>query len=294
MSPLAERLARGPAVLLDGGFGTMLMARGLAAGEPPEVWNRTHPGDVTAVHRAYVEAGSDAVHANCFGGNAARLGKHGIGAEHVAELCTAAIVLARAAGPRFVIGDVGPTGEYLPPVGTGELAAWRAMFAEQGRALAEAGPDALHLETMSDLREALVALEALHEVAPGVPVLASLTFERRKRGFFTVMGDPLGPSLRRLYDAGAVAVGANCSVTSADVHDLCAEARAATDAPLVVQPNAGAPRLVNGRLAYDQEPERFADEMATLFDLGVAALGGCCGTDPRFVAALARRLRRTD
>lgn len=291
MSALVERLARGPTLLLDGGLGTMLIARGLAVGEPPEVWNRTRPDDVAAAHRAYVEAGSDAVHANCFGGNATRLGAHGLGAE-LSELNGAAVALARSAGPRFVLADVGPTGEYLPPVGKAELSAWRTVYLEQGRALAATLVDGFHLETMSDLREALCALEALHEVAPDMPVLASLTFERKRRGFFTVMGDPLGPSLRRLAEAGAAAVGMNCTLTSADVRVLCAEARDATDAPLVIQPNAGRPRLVGTELRYDQDPERFADDMAALPALGAAALGGCCGTDPRFIAALSRRLDR--
>ena len=292
MSALVERLTRGPTLLLDGGLGSMLIARGLAVGEAPEVWNRTRPDDVAAVHRAYVEAGSDVVHANCFGGNATRLGAHSLGAE-LSALNGAAVALARSAGPRFVLADVGPTGEYLPPVGKGELGAWRSVYLEQARALAESQGDGFHIETMSDLREALCALEALHEVAPDVPVLASLTFERRRRGFFTVMGDPLGASLRRLAEAGAAAVGANCTLTSADVRDLCAEARAATDAPLVVQPNAGTPQLVDGQLRYAQDPERFAEDMAALPALGVAAIGGCCGTDPRFIAALSRRLGRT-
>jgi 5-methyltetrahydrofolate--homocysteine methyltransferase len=123
--------------------------------------------------------------------------------------------------------------------------------------------------------------------------LISLTFERKKRGFFTVMGDPLVASLVELAAAGATAVGANCSVTSAEMRDLVDEAIAGVGAPLVIQPNAGAPRTTtDGVVWYDQSPEEFADDMAAIAARGVAVVGGCCGTDDRFIASLSRRLQR--
>ncbi len=286
MIGLAERLGGGPLLLLDGGMGTLLMAQGLPAGQPPELWNVERPGAVTAAHRAYVEAGCDAVHTNSFGGSPVRLLHFGL-AERCEELNAAAVRAARAAGPRFVIGDVGPTGEYLPPVGQGDPAAWRAGFERQVRALASAGVDAVHLETMSDLREALLALAAARAAAPGLPVLASLTFDRKRRGFFTVMGNPLLESLRALREAGAAAVGANCSIPSEAMAELARQA--AETGPLVVQPNAGQPRATDQGLRYDQEPWQFAADLAPLAGT-VAALGGCCGTDPRFIAALAGAL----
>ncbi|MBI2894219.1 MAG: homocysteine S-methyltransferase family protein [Deltaproteobacteria bacterium] len=289
MTGLAERLTGKRPLVLDGGLGTMLIARGLGPGEPPESWNVNRPDDVASIHRAYVEAGSEAVHTNSFGATAARLGPRGL-AGRASELAAASVGLARSSGARFVLGDVGPTGEYLPPVGRGDPAAWRRDFLALGRALAGAGVDAFHVETMSDLREALVALEALREAAPSVPVLVSMTFEKKPRGFFTVMGDGLAPALSKLARAGAAAVGANCSVTSEDMLALASQARAAVQAPIVLQPNAGAPRLEDGRLRYDQAPERFAEDMVEVRALGVEALGGCCGTDPRFIAALRRGL----
>lgn len=292
MNAFLARLTSGPTLLLDGGLGTMLMARGLARGAAPELWNQERPDVVTAVHRAYVEAGSDAVHTNSFGGSPARLAAFGLAAR-CEELNRAAVQAAQASGARFVIGDVGPTGEYLPPVGHGDLAVWRAGFERQVRALAEAGVDAFHLETMSDLREARLALDAVRSVAPGLPVMASLTFERKKRGFFTIMGNPLADGLRALAEAGAAAVGANCSLTSADMVDLAREARQAVSGPLVIQPNAGLPEMTVAGMRYAQEPEEFARELAPLAGWGVAALGGCCGTDPRFIAALRARLRPT-
>jgi 5-methyltetrahydrofolate--homocysteine methyltransferase len=286
VSAFLDRLREGPTLLLDGGLGSMLLARGLARGQAPESWNEERGEDVTRVHRAYVEAGSEAIHTNSFGGHPARLAHAGL-AERCEAVNAAAVRLARAAEPRFVLGDVGPSGGYLPPVGRADPAEWRAGFERQGRALAEAGPDALHVETMSDLREALVALEALKTVAPQLPVIVSMTFARNKRGFFTVMGNPLVASLRGLAAAGADAVGVNCTLSSPDMADLAAELMAAALAvPLVVQPNAGQPQLVADGVRYAQQPEVFAGDMARVAALGVAAVGGCCGTDPSFIAAL--------
>jgi 5-methyltetrahydrofolate--homocysteine methyltransferase len=290
------RLRRGPCLLLDGGLGSELIARGLPQGTPPERWTLERPAELAAVHRAYVEAGSEAVHANTFGANGARLERFGLGAR-MEELNLAAVALARASGAAFVIADVGPTGEYLPPVGTADPGHWRNHFLAQARVLAGSGVDAFHIETMTDVREALVALECLREAAPGVPVMVSLTFERRRRGFFTIMGDPLGASLARLALAGAVAVGANCGLASGDMRELAREllslppAPGTESVPFVIQPNAGRPELAAAGVRYAQDPLEFASDLASLLPAPrLAALGGCCGTDPRFVAALRARM----
>ncbi len=291
MSAFRERILAGAPIVLDGGLGTALIARGLPRGTPPELWNLERGDVVTAVHRAYVEAGSEAVHANTFGANPVRLAAFGLD-DRCERINREAIALARAAGPRFVIADVGPTGEYLPPVGTGDLARWRGAFARQARALADAGVDALHIETMTDLREARVALEVLLAEAPAIPVLASMTFERKKRGWFTIMGDPLVESLRALAAGGAIAVGANCSITSREMGALVDEALLEIAAPLVAQPNAGTPEVnTDGSLHYHQSHDEFAAEMTSVAARGARLVGGCCGTDHRFISALRSRLR---
>jgi len=287
----AARLASGPCLLLDGGMGSMLLAHGLAAGESPESWNLTRGDAVVAVHRAYVEAGCDAVQTNTFGAHPLRLAATGLGADSLPAIVASAVRHARAAAPRFVIGDVGPSGDYLPPVGNADPEDLRRGYALLGRAFTVAGVDALHVETMSDLAEARLALAELLRAAPGIPVMVSLTFESRRRGFFTVMGDRLETALVELVGEGAVAVGANCTLASGEFVALAAAARAAVDAPLVFQPNAGAPRFDGSAARYDQSPEAFAADVAAIADAGAAAVGGCCGTDPRFLAALARRLR---
>jgi len=290
-SKFLARLRDGEPLVLDGGFGTMLIAHGLPRGAPPDAWTLERPEVLESIHRAYVEAGSEAVHANTFGANAVRLARFGL-ADKMAELNAAAVARARSAGAGFVIADVGPTGEFLPPVGTATPEALRAAFVAQGQALAATDVDALHIETMTDLREAKLALEALRESAPNLPVLVSLTFERKKKGFFTLMGDALAAALREVAEAGAVAVGANCSITSADMQVLATEALAAVQVPVVLQPNAGTPEVVDDKVIYRQVPEAFAEDMAAAAAAGVRAVGGCCGTDPRFIVALCARLGR--
>ncbi len=277
-------------LLLDGGFGSALMARGLSRGDPPDLWNLERAEVVTAVHHSFVAAGSDAVQTNSFGANPIRLEAFGL-EERCEEINRAATALARSARPRWVIGDVGPTGEYLPPVGNGDESRWYAAFERQARTLAANGIDAFHVETMSDVREARTALQALLSAAPNIPVMVSMTFEKKKRGFFTVMGDPLVVSLNGLASEGAFVVGANCSITSPEMHELADVALAGVSAPMVIQPNAGAPRIgPDGTFRYEQSPDEFASDMAAIAARGVRVVGGCCGTDGRFIEALRHRL----
>lgn len=293
-SALASRLLDGPCLLLDGGLGTMLQARGLRPGDAPDRMNLEQPAIVTAVHAAYVEAGSEAVHANSFGANPARLAHFGL-APRCEEINRRAVELARAARPAFVIADIGPTGEYLPPIGNGDLERWSDGFRRQAAALLESGADGIHLETFSDLQEALAALRAVRGLSLEVPVLASLTFDRRKRGFFTVMGNPLVPSLRQLLEEGATVAGANCTLGSRDMAALAAEALASlADAGgrLVFQANAGQPRPAAAGVVYDQDPAEFVADLEAAIAGGAAAIGGCCGTEPRHIRLLAERLRR--
>jgi len=288
MNLLDRRLADGPWVLLDGGMGSMLLAAGLAPGDAPERMNLVRPEIVTQVHAAYVAAGSEAVQTNTFGGNPIRLAHFDL-ADRCGAINRRAVELARAAGPGFVVGDIGPTGEYLPPVGSGDPGRWAEAFEEQGRALIDAGVDAIHIETMSDLREAEIALQAVRRCAIEIPVLVSLTFERKKRGFFTVMGNPLVESLTRILRAGADVAGANCSIASGDLRELAAQAQNGVDGRLVFQPNAGLPVTKADGVHYDQTPEEFAGDVAPLVTAGAAAIGGCCGTNPEFIRALRQR-----
>jgi 5-methyltetrahydrofolate--homocysteine methyltransferase len=273
-------------LLLDGGLGTMLIEMGLAPGQAPEAWVLEHPDRVREAHRRYFAAGCHLVHAVSFGGTRLKLAAAGLGAR-CAEINRRAIELAREVAPAggLCAGDVGPTGLLFPPMGEAEEARLEASFREQCALLAEAGADLLSIETMYDLREALAAVRAA--VATGLPVLCSMTFDAKRRGAFTMVGDPLAPSLAALRAAGAHAVGMNCSVTSGPMLAMVAEARAALGpaAAIVAQPNAGQPRPTPEGIVYDADPEAFAADLRAMAEAGAGLLGGCCGTDERFLSA---------
>ena len=285
---LAE-LLRERVVLLDGGLGSILIATGLPAGVAPEWWNLEHPDRVAEIHRAYVDAGSDVVHANTFGANPLRLAVAGLSGR-CREINAAAVAIAREAssGRALVAGDVGPTGQMLPPVGNATIEEIREAFHRQVEALVAAGADIISIETMSDLREATAAVDAAH--ATGLAVIASMTFEARRRGFFTIMGDPLISSLAALAAAGADAVGCNCTVGSAQMLAMVQAAAPALPVPFAAQPNAGLPRLTPDGVIYDVGSQMFAEDVAAMVAAGARAVGGCCGSTPAFIAEIRRRL----
>ncbi len=290
--PLLE-LAKTRTVLFDGAMGTELMARGLGPGLPPELWNADRPDAVREVHAAYFEAGADVVSTNSFGATPLKLAAHGLEARAF-ELNRAAARLAREAAPagRFVAGSMGPTGKFLEPQGPATVEELTAAYAEQARALADGGVDLLIVETQYDLREALAALRGAKSVA-GLPVFVTLTFGSFPRGCFTIMGDPAGRAAAELERAGADAVGANCTLTT-DRMAACVRAlRAATALPLVAQANAGQPEAgADGKVRYAQTVEEYVRHVPEILEAGAAFVGGCCGTNPDTVRALARIIRR--
>ena len=212
-------------VLLDGGMGTALIARGLTGGGCSELWNVKRADDVLAVHVGYLAAGSVAIQTNTFGGTALALASHGLASEMETLNREGAYIARRAveehgAGGRIVAGNMGPSGRFLPPVGDVKLDELTDAFAAQAAVLAAAGVDYIAIETMSDMEEALCALRGVRR-ATDLPVTVCLTFECRPRGFFTVMGNPLQGAAKTLADAGADAVGANCSIASDDMLEAC-------------------------------------------------------------------------
>ncbi len=288
----ADLLDRG-ILLLDGGMGSMFIAAGLDAGKAPEWWVVEHPDRIADAHAAYADAGADVVHAVTFGANPVKLAAVGLD-DRAEEVNRRAVEIARGAVPGDVLvaGDLGPTGKFFPPMGDATGERLRDAFDRQVGWLADAGVDLISIETMYDLREAEAAVEAAH--ASGLPVLASMTFDRRKRGFFTLVGDRVVPSLGALRRAGADAVGFNCSVESEPMIDLVREAAAGVDAPLVAQPNAGQPRPTPDGVVYDADPGQFVADLLRMVEVGARIVGGCCGTDPAFIAAARRALDSLD
>jgi 5-methyltetrahydrofolate--homocysteine methyltransferase len=287
-------LAKTRTVVLDGGLGTELMKRGLSQGTAPELWNVEQPAAIQAVHRDYFDAGSDAVATNSFG--ASRLKLEGLGLTgRCLELNRAAAVNAVAVRPagRFVAGSMGPTGKFLKPQGEYTEGQFEDSFAEQARGLAEGGADFLILETFFDLREALCGLWGAKKAAPNLPVFVTLTYNRTKRGFFSMMGDGIAAATAALEKNGVAAVGANCTLVSGAMIELAADLRRATALPTIVQPNAGQPEMrEDGSTGYAQTPDQFAEDMVRIAAAGTNFVGGCCGTTPDFIRRLSERLPR--
>jgi len=286
VEPFLERLRRGPAVLGDGAWGTMLIQRGLPTGDAPERVCLERPGLLSEIAALYLEAGAEVVTTNTFGANPERLALHGLGGR-LEEICRAAVAaVRRAVGDRaWVSGSIGPTGRLLAPLGDLDAAAAAAGFARQAAALAAAGADLLCVETMTDLAEAELAVRAAREAGPYLPVVATMSFEATRRGFFTVMGNAPKDAAPRLAAAGADVVGANCG-DGATMAGIARELRASGAVFVAVRPNAGLPALAGGALSWPETPEAMAARLPELLDAGVALVGGCCGTTPDHVRAL--------
>jgi len=265
----------------------MLQAVGLPPGVSPEGWLLENPEAVVGVHRSYVEAGSDLILTCTFGATRPRLERTGLG-HRLGEINQRAVEIARdAAGEQaYVAGDIGPLGEFLAPLG--ELTYQEAVdiFAEQAAALAEAGVDVLYVETMSALEEARAAVEGALHVSGGVPVTATLSFDSHGR---TNMGVRPEEAAHALIGLGADAFGANCGATL-DMTLGAVETmhRLSPEMPLVAKPNAGMPRLVGDQVVYDATPEMMASYAQRFVELGARVVGGCCGSTPEHIAAIAQ------
>jgi len=283
-------LAKKRTVLFDGAMGTMLMAAGLKAGESPELWNIEKRSLVVDIHRKYFEVGSDVVHTNTFGGNAIKLADRGL-SEKMEIINVLAAELAKEACPagKFVAGDIGPTGKLIKPLGDLVLEEAEEAFLGQAQALVKGGADLISIETMFSLEEALAALRAAKRLGQ-VMVIAGLTFNRTKKGFFTMMGEGVNQAVSAFTEAGADVIATNCSLGSRDMIDLTKELRGATQKPILVQPNAGKPVTQKGVTSYQQAPAEFAQDGKEIKSFGADMIGGCCGTTPEFTRALAQML----
>ncbi len=273
---LARVLAGEDFLVFDGAMGTQLQARGLAAGEIPELLCLTNPAEVTEIHAAYVAAGSEVVTTNTFGANRTKLGD----AATVEQIFDAAVACARASGARYVAADIGPTGSLLQPMGTLSFDEAYKLFAQQVQAATTAGADLFIIETMADLAEAKAALLAAKEHSD-LPIFVTMTFDEDGRTFLGTTPEVAAVTLSAL---GANVVGINCSLGPADVAPLVERMLPWASCPVMVQANAGLPHVEEGRTLYSIGPEEYCTAVADMLDVGVTVIGGCCGTSPAFIA----------
>ena len=263
-------------LLFDGAMGTQLQARGLAAGEVPELLCLTNPQQITQIHQAYVQAGSEVVTTNTFGASAPKLGD----AATVEEVFSAAVACAKASGARYVAADIGPTGSLLEPMGTLPFDDAYELFAQQVRAADAAGADLFIIETMADLAEAKAAVLAAKECSD-LPIFCTMTFDEDGRTF---LGTTPEVAAKTLSSLGANVVGINCSLGPKDVAPLVRRMLPWSSVPVMAQANAGLPHVEDGITLYDIKPKEYCEAVRDMLDAGVTVIGGCCGTTPEYVA----------
>ncbi len=288
MSAIYEALEKAT-LASDGAMGTMLQARGLTDGGAPELWNVEKSEEIEAVLEAYAAAGANFITTNTFGGTAGRLAMHGL-EDRLEELNKAGAAIARKVADRhpgcFVMGDIGPSGELMEPMGTLTVESGKALFAAQIRALVAGGVDAILIETMSDLSEVEAAVAAAQEVAPGLPIIATLSFDTNLR---TMMGVKPGMAVKHLAALGVRIIGANCGRGTDEMLQIAKELVEARPEGvfIITQSNAGLPVLQGDEFIYNGTPEEMARYAKEMKDLGVNIVGSCCGSSPAHTQSIA-------
>lgn len=296
MRPPLLDAVRGRVLLGDGAMGTQLLAAGLATGHSGDEWNLSAPEKVAAIHSAYVAAGSEILLTNTFQASAPALGRYGWGEKAYDINLRGARIARDCIGSRgYVLGDLGPFGGYLAPLGNMSRERLEGAFAEQSAGLLDGGVDGIIIETMTALEEVEAAIVAIRGVRHGAPLVASITFDRlADGGFRTMTGATVSDVVGLMTRLDVDILGCNCGtgLHIGDYVQLVAEYRSLSDRPIMVQPNAGQPRLDRARIVYDETPETMAAGIARLLEAGASIIGGCCGTTPEHIRLFRQELDR--
>lgn len=287
-----QKLLREKSVLIsDGAWGTMLHTKGLPSGECPELWNITNPEKVGEIPREYIEAGSEVILTNSFGGSPLKLRMFNL-QDRAYELNKAAAEISRqAAGENIaVLASVGPTGQLLEPFGEISEQEMVDNFKIQIKALVDGGADAILIETMSDIGEATCAVRAAHEVTD-LPVIVSMTFERGKE-FRTLMGQSIADVVNAMIKLEVDILGTNCGYGTEGIAEIIRQMGEMTDKPLIAHPNAGLPVMKDGETIFPESPEVMAQFVPDLIKAGARIIGGCCGTRTEHISAIAEKIKQ--
>jgi 5-methyltetrahydrofolate--homocysteine methyltransferase len=262
------------------------MARGLEPGDSPEALNLSNPEALVEVAELYVDAGAELITTNTFGGSSLKLKDFSLD-HQTEEINAAAIEVLKpvVSGRAYISASIGPTGKLLKPYGDTEPEQMAESFGRQVGAVIEAGTDIVCVETMIDLTEALLAIKAARAISSEIPIIATMTFDKTPRGYFTVMGVSVEQACNGLTDAGANIVGSNCGNGIEKMIEIAAEFVEHSKLPVIIQSNAGVPENVGGEVVYPETPEFMAERTPQLIDLGVKIIGGCCGTGPDHIRA---------
>ncbi len=290
---ILEAIKNNRILLSDGAWGTLLQAKGLKPGECPELWNITHRPDVISIAESYLLAGSDIIETNSFGGNKFKLSEYGLG-ERVDEINMAAAAISREASGtgKYVAGSIGPTGKMLLIGDVTETELYDA-FSQQAIALEKGGADIIIIETMSAVDEASLAVKAARDKT-NCTVIITMTFSRTLNGEYrTMMGVSPEEMVVSMKEAGAHIVGSNCGNGIGDMISIVRSIRAAdSKIPIMIQANAGAPELINGKTIFRESPEMMASFIPEIIKAGASIIGGCCGTTPDHIREIGKSIGR--
>jgi 5-methyltetrahydrofolate--homocysteine methyltransferase len=269
-------------------MGTMLIQEGLKSAECPESWNREHPKIVQKIARDYVNAGAEIVETNTFGASRPKLRQYGLENDTIL-FNVLGVQNAQQSGARFIAGSIGPTGLIPKPYGDVDPELLHEAFEEQAEILVDSGVDLLIFETMMDLTELSIAVRAARCFSSEIVIAATMPFDKTPRGFFTPMGATPQMAASVLEKEGADIVGSNCGNGTLEMLEIAKVFRTVTNLPLLMQPNAGLPEVIDSSVCYLATPDGFAEEASRLLDLGVKLIGGCCGTQPAHMNKLRQR-----
>ena len=288
MHRIFELLDSGKTLIGDGAMGTLLQEKGLTDGGAPELWNVEKPEIIEEIFDKYAKAGANFLTTNTFGGSAPRLQMHSL-EDRLFELNKAASEIAKKVSSKypdvFVMGDVGPTGELMEPMGTLTVAGAKEIFTEQIKALLAGGADGILIETMSDLSEVQAAVQAVQEIDPEIPIIVMLSFDTNLR---TMMGVKPAQAITEISKMSVKIIGANCGRGTDEIRVIAKEMseNKIEGVYLITQSNAGLPKLVGADFVYDGTPEEMAKYAVDMKNLGINIIGACCGSTPEHIAAI--------
>lgn len=287
MEDILKRLERGDVIVGDGSLGTLLIERGLRHGNAPEEFNLTRPHVLEEIASMYLEAGAEIITTNTFGASPLRLRHYSLQGKMEAINCIAVEAVRKSVGNNaYVSASVGPTARMIKPLGDTEPEEISLCFERQIAVLLAAGADLICIETMTDLTETLLAVKAARSLDLKIPVIATMTFGKTPRGYFTIMGTSIENAAVELERAGANAVGSNCGAGMETMVEIAAVFRRYASLPVVIQGNAGLPVETENGVEYPETPDFFAAKTNELLDLGVQIIGGCCGSGPEHIRAI--------
>lgn len=290
MSTFLDRIRAGEILVSDGAMGTLLFEEGLEPGQCPERVNLERPETLDSIASRYLNAGADILHTNTFGGSSVKLADYGL-EDRTEEINETAVAMVRSVAESsdrevFVSCSCGPSGRILEPYGDTAEEVLYEGFERQLRAVVNAGVDLITIETMTDLREAVLAVNAARAVSSETPVVVTMSFDDTPRGFFTIMGVSVEQAAAGLEKAGADLVGSNCGYGIETMVRIARAFAEVTDLPTVIQSNAGIPEARDGRIHFPETPEFFEGKVSDLLEAGVSVVGGCCGTTPDHIRAI--------